>query len=113
MDARLAELVADSAESAAFEAVRQVAEERLLSFETPEAQVEVTVRPEGTSWVMMGQVFGAGPATAILETGTHGSIPLELDDLGRFMVTDVPGGPVRLRLLPIGGEALLTSWVTL
>jgi hypothetical protein len=113
LDARLAELVADSAASGSFEAVRQVAEERLLSFATSDAQVEVTVRAEGAGWTMMGQVFGAGPGSAALETGTPGSIPLELDDLGRFLVADVPGGPVRLRLrLPAGGT-VLTSWVTL
>ncbi|MEV6494226.1 hypothetical protein AB0M20_37230 [Actinoplanes sp. NPDC051633] len=113
MDARLAELVADSAEHAGFEAVRQVAEERLLSFETPDAQVEVTVRAEGAGWTLMGQVFGAGPGTAVLETGTHGSVPIELDALGRFLVADVPGGPVRLRLRPAGASDVLTSWVTL
>ena len=113
LDARLAELVADSAESSGFEAVRQVAEERLLSFATSDAQVEVTVRAEGAGWTMMGQVFGVGPGAATLETGTPGSIPLEVDDLGRFLVADVPGGPVRLRLRLAGGDTVVTSWVTL
>jgi hypothetical protein len=109
LDARLAELVADSAAEAEFEAVRQEEGERLLSFVLDDRQVELTVRAEGAGWTLMGQVFGAGADAGVLEPGGRS---LELDELGRFMVRDVPGGPMRLRLRHSGGD-VLTSWVTL
>jgi hypothetical protein len=113
LDARLAELIADSAAESEFEAVRQVTDERLLSFEAETAQVEVTVRAEGAGWTMMGQIFGVGARAASVETGAPSSAPIDLDDLGRFLITDLPSGPVRLRLRLPAGESVLTSWVTL
>lgn len=113
LDARLAELVADSAAEADFAAVRQDTGERLLSFADGGTQVEVTVRAEGAGWTMMGQIFGAGAQSAEVETGTRGSTPLDVDELGRFLVTDLAGGPVRLRCGLPGGERLVTSWVLL
>ena len=123
MDARLAELVADSAAEADFEPVRQAADERLLSFQAEGTQVELTVRAEGAGWTMMGQVFGEGSdagtdagtviASASVDSGTRGSTPLALDALGRFMVTDLASGPTRVRCRLPGGGSLVTSWVML
>jgi len=113
MDAKLAELIADSTADADFEPVRQATDERLLSFRAEDTQVEMTVRAEGAGWTMMGQVFGAGAGAAAVENGGRSITPLTLDDLGRFLVTDLPGGPVRLRCDLPGGDTLVTSWVIL
>lgn len=113
MDARLAELIADSMADADFEPVRQATDERLLSFAADGTQVEMTVRAEGAGWTMMGQVFGAGAGTAAVENGALTKTPLDLDDLGRFLVTDLASGPVRLRCRLPGGDSLVTSWVIL
>ncbi|MFG1606945.1 hypothetical protein [Actinoplanes sp. NPDC049265] len=113
MDAKLAELIADSTADADFEPVRQATDERLLSFQAEGTQVEMTVRAEGAGWTMMGQVFGAGAGTASVENGGRSTTPLALDDLGRFLITDLASGPIRLRCELPGGDSLVTSWVIL
>ena len=113
LDAKLAELIADSTADADFEPVRQATDERLLSFAAENTQVEVTVRAEGAGWTMMGQVFGAGAGSATVENGGRAATPLDLDELGRFLVTDLQSGPVRLRCHLPGGDTLVTSWVVL
>ncbi|MEV6633005.1 hypothetical protein AB0M54_19875 [Actinoplanes sp. NPDC051470] len=114
LDAELAELIADSTADADFEPVRQATDERLLSFAADGTQVEMTVRAEGAGWTMMGQVFGAGPGTeAVVESDGRATTPLDLDDLGRFLVGDLASGPVRLRCDLPGGAKLVTSWVIL
>jgi hypothetical protein len=84
-----------------------------LSFQAADTQVEMTVRAEGAGWTMMGQVFGAGAGAAAVESGGRSVTPLALDDLGRFLVTDLASGPVRLRCDLPGGGKLVTSWVIL
>jgi hypothetical protein len=113
LDARLAELIADSAAEADFEPVRQATDERLLSFAADGTQVELTVRAEGAGWTMMGQIFGPGTRQAAVETGPRAGTPLDVDDLGRFVATGLRSGPVRLRCGLPGGGSLVTSWVML
>jgi hypothetical protein len=119
LDRRLAELIADSEATApdqAFEPVRQgpdaPATDRLLSFAGGGVGVELEVLGGGgDDLVLMGQVTGA--ARCELERGDGRRLPVELDELGRFLVRELRGGPVRLICSrPDGGE-VVTGWVNL
>jgi hypothetical protein len=120
LDAELAVLVADSARDGAdpdaiFDAVRagEVADIRLLSFTGGGVQVDIEVNRTGGRLDLMGQLSGASGNTCFLEYPQEPAVEVELDDIGRFMVTGTPGGPVRLRCRSAAGTPVTTSWVTL
>jgi hypothetical protein len=108
LDAELAELVADSLDTAG--AVRGAADVRLLSFESGSVTVELEVTPVGPRRRLLGElVGGVGPVRLETPSGSSG---VELDVAGRF-VADVPGGPVRLLCTGPDGVAVATSWTVL
>jgi hypothetical protein len=113
IDAELAELVLDSAVDAGPVLVRAAEEDtvRMLSFESGTVSIEVQVTEADGLRSLLGMVSGAsGPVE--VET-THGRSSVDLDDLGRFSVTDVPSGTVRLHLTADDGTPVTTSWVSL
>jgi hypothetical protein len=107
LDAELAELVADSLDTAG--AVRGASAVRLLSFEADGVTLELEV--DESTRTILGEVTGArGPVE--LDTPA-GSREVALDDEGRFSVSDVPSGPVRLRCTSDRGTFVATSWTVL
>jgi hypothetical protein len=113
IDAELAELVLDSAIDAGPVLVRGAEDEvvRMLSFETDTVSIEVQVTEADGTRSLLGLVSGAaGPVE--VETA-HGRSSVPLDELGRFVVTDVPPGTVRLHLSGDNGTPVTTSWVSL
>jgi len=108
LDASLAELVRDSAESS-LAAVRGDGEDRLLSFESGDVTVEMQVSETGVRRDVVAHVSGATLADATLDTlGASRALPT---DDGVLVVRDLPAGPLRLRLTTTAGAAIATSWV--
>ncbi|HEY6744478.1 MAG TPA: hypothetical protein VI357_02050 [Mycobacteriales bacterium] len=120
IDAELAELSFDSLtdqESAL--AVRSGAdaalEPRMLGFSAvvlgEELSIEVEISSSGDGCVLVGQVFPAGASAVEMQAGTGGSTEVPVDELGRFVIEPVPGGPVRLRV-DHAGRVVQTTWVS-
>jgi hypothetical protein len=120
IDAELAELSFDSStdqESAL--AVRSGAgpalEPRMLGFGAvvhgQDLSIEVEVDSSGDGCVLVGQVFPAGASAVEVQAGSGGSTEVPVDELGRFVIEPVPGGPVRLRV-EHAGCAVQTTWVS-
>ncbi|WP_328322502.1 hypothetical protein OHA70_27305 [Kribbella sp. NBC_00382] len=120
LDSELAELVADSAATEPeleFELVRQGAvdadEDRLLSFDSGDLQVELEVVRDGDDLTLIGQVIGTAPVDCLLEYGDSHRVALPTDELGRFMVDGLSGGPIRVRCRSATGASVSTAWVML
>lgn len=125
LDEELAELVLDSAEAGADledqgvtapSSVRAAHHDvRVLSYEVGELTVEVQVQQDtGHGHELRGLVDGARVEAVTVEAGggadTH---VVPVDEEGWFRAAPVRPGPVRLRLAPPGGPAVVTSWVVL
>jgi hypothetical protein len=112
LDGELAVLVADSAHDG-FEAVRagDVLGPRLLSFACGEVQVDLEVSRTGDQLDLTGQVTGAAEHGCRLEYPRGATLELDLDSIGRFLVSGIPAGPIRLRCYSAAGAPVLTSWV--
>ena len=116
VDAELADLVADSFETAHL--VRGPSVRRLLAWAAGTVSVDVEVSGTGPARRLVGTVEGAGGPVTV-ESAAAGRaagrpadpVTLELDDAGRFSVDGVPGGPVRLRVTRAGARAVITAWV--
>jgi hypothetical protein len=120
LNAELADLVADSAVmsgSLAFDMVRRDsaadAGARMLSFRGDGVQIELQVSDQGEPLALAGLITGAAPNSCVLQHGSASERRLELDTLGRFLVTDVPLGPTRVRCQSVSGSWVNTRWVSL
>ncbi|GAA0938558.1 hypothetical protein GCM10009554_27670 [Kribbella koreensis] len=116
LDSELAELVADSSATEAeleFELVRggAVDVDRLLSFDSGELQVELEVVRDGDELTLIGQVIGTAPVDCSLEYGDSRRVALPTDELGRFLVDGLSGGPLRVRCRSATGASVATAWV--
>jgi hypothetical protein len=127
VDTELAILVADSAgeagadpdldPAAAFEPVRSGAvgsqSSRLITFATDELQLDIEVTVHGDHLTLLGQVTGALIDNCLLEYASGARRELELDSLGRFMVSGAAHGAVRARIRSASGGQVMTTWVSL
>jgi hypothetical protein len=120
LDAELAALVADSAameDELRFDPVRtastEAAETRLLSFDGGGVQVELEVSGQADQLMVVGQVIGAADRGCVLEQADGRVHEVELDSLGRFLITGVTSGPARLRCRSASGGRVSTHWVWL
>lgn len=125
IDAELAELAYDSlADREVLAAVRDASlpgsGPRLLGFgtdfpgEDDGLAVEVEVTVERGRPVLVGQLMPPTPATVTVHRFGPVTEPVAVvpaDDLGRFRIDRVPGGPVRLRI-DTGSHLIETSWVS-
>jgi hypothetical protein len=84
---------------------------RLLTFISAETTVELEVLPAGRG--IVGQV--GGPTVPHLEIRhAAGSVPVEVDPVGRFSARHVPAGPISLRLTSgESGAVTQTEWVVI
>jgi len=87
---------------------------RRLWFGTDGLGVELVVEPpvEGLR-ALTGRLVPAVPATLALVRDTGEPVPVPVDDAGRFAVTGVAAGLLRLRTNRPGRRPLLTAWVLL
>jgi len=120
LDRELAELVADSAAddaAAAFETVRNGATgtqyRRLLSFAHDDVQVDLEVSDHGDRVDLIGQFIGASTQDCALEYADGVNHALDVDGLGRFLVSGVRRGAVRARFSTVAGARMATAWVTI
>jgi hypothetical protein len=120
LDAELAALVADSAameDELRFDPVRtastEAADTRLLSFDGGGVRVELEVSGPADQLMVVGQVTGAADRGCVLEQADGRVHDVELDSLGRFLITGVTSGPARLRCRSASGGRVSTHWVWL
>jgi hypothetical protein len=120
LDAELAALVADSAameDELRFDPVRtastEAADSRLLSFDGGGVRVELEVSGQADQLMVVGQVVGAADRGCVLEQADGRVHDVELDSLGRFLITGVTSGPARLRCRSASGGRVSTHWVWL
>lgn len=118
IDEELAELVSDSHERGDVGVlVRSSTEEvRLLVFEAPELTLELEILPVGTLRRLVGQLVPPCPAHVTVDHAT-GASSQDTDDLGRFLLSDIPAGRARLRCRQSdpgsAAAAVVTPWLEL
>lgn len=113
-DAALAELVGDSGTGVGFETVRaDRADDHVLSYELDGSRAELEVTSTGDGPVLTGQLLDATPEDCELETGDGDRLWIAVDEYGRFLLTQVPSGPARLRFRSLDGAAIVTPWFVL
>ena len=65
-------------------------------------------------WVVrFARLIDAGGPECELETGTGERRAVGVDEYGRFLLTDVPPGPARLRFSSPAGRMIVTPWFVL
>lgn len=110
VDVRVAELVRDSAVGAPATAVRGPGA-RLLSFEAADAVIECEVTAHGSRRDLVGQLVGAVAAAAVqVQVAGADAVDAGVDEHGRFAVSGLPAGLLRLRCPLADGSTLTTSW---
>jgi hypothetical protein len=120
LDSEIAVLVVDtrvgSPSPSAFAPVRDADEtpgQWLLSFSGGGVEIDVEVEdaaPDGLR--LLVQFTGATGGDYQLET-SGGSRCLDVDDLGRLVISGVPHGPIRIRCRAASGAPVTTAWVTI
>lgn len=108
-DAALAELVLDSALAGEPAGVRAATTDtpRMLSFAVGDIMIDVELAVRDRWVALVGQVSRPGPAT-IEVRHTAGTWSGSTDGLGRFVVADLPAGPLRISWTPPGAQAVRT-----
>lgn len=111
LDARVAELVRDSAVDAPAALVRGDGR-RLLSFETGDLAIECEVRRQPARVDVLGQVVGAiaTSVTAHVAAAPEDPVQVPVDGQGRFSIRGLPGGVLRLGARLADGTVIVTSW---
>ena len=117
IDAELAELSYDSLLVGELAGTRGEAETRTLSFEFGAVGIEIEIETDGPARRLVGQI-APGVPESIEVHHVSGGEPLVIgpDRHGRFSLTGVERGAVRLLLRFVPGEGpamLLTEWVTI
>ena len=112
LDARLAELVRDSAIDLPATAVRG-GDRRMLSFEVGDVAVECEITERDLRRDILGQLVGGLAAGIDAEVAGTQRVTVPVDERGRFSVRDLPAGPVRLRCRLADGTTVVTSWAAM
>jgi hypothetical protein len=105
-DSQLAMLISDS-QAEQLTTVRGAAP-RLLTFEVGERSVDLEVTSEARQARLVGQLMPNGVATVTIQHG-DGTSEVEADALGRFVVSDVASGLVRI-CWDREGSRVCTEW---
>jgi len=103
-DAALAVLVAEHEQAT----VRGPAP-RLFTFEVGEMSIDLEVTSDARRVRLVGQLVPTGPAMVTVQH-PDGTSQVPADELGRFVVTDVAGGLMRICCTPYGATRLCTEW---
>lgn len=112
IDAELAELAADS--SLTTSSVRGDQSARLLTFESDNLTIEVEIAQTGSTRRIVGQLVPPTPASIEVQTPDTTPVTVEADALGRFAVSDVPAGLMRLTVVRPGAEPHVTTrWASI
>jgi hypothetical protein len=109
VDAELAELVADSRDTAGA-GLRGAGDVRLLTFTAGDLRLELELLVDGPVRRVVGELSPPGPARVTVEH-PGGELTEDADELGRFLASGVPAGRVRVRCERAGGPAIVTPWL--
>jgi len=111
LDAQLARLV--DAEQLVGSATRAHGEHRLLTFEAPGVTVAIEATEINGARKLIGQLVPSGPHHVALESAAQAgqSLNAPVDHLGRFTLSSVPAGLVRLKCVMPDGTQVVTEWV--
>ncbi len=107
IDAELAELTFDSAESELV-GVRGADATRQVTYQAPGFEIEVAIISDGARR-LVGQLVPPHEGTVQLRFADL-VVAAEVDSLGRFSFEDVPLGPISLRLDLGEGATVETAW---
>lgn len=111
-DARVAELMRDSAFDSPATAVRGPGP-RMLSFESGEVAIECEVTPDAAWRDIFGQLVGGRAPTVDAQVPGQQPVTVPVDADGCFSVRGLPAGPARLRTKLADGTTLVTSWTVI
>jgi len=112
VDAQIAELLSDSAQTDVELAGVRGDGQRLLTFGHAERFVEVEIGEAGERRKLHGYVVPASGGRVVVQGGTDELI-VELDDRGSFAIPPLPAGLIRLRIETADEAALLTPWLAI
>ena len=112
LEARVAELVRDSAVDVPATAVRGPGP-RMLSFEAGDVAVECEVTPQDSRRDIFGQLVGGTAAAVDAQVAGRQAVTVPVDPDGCFGIRGLPAGPVRLRCHLDDGTMLVTSWAVI
>jgi hypothetical protein len=83
---------------------------RLLTFTVDGWQLDLELIVDGAARRLVGELTPAGPAHVEVEHA-GGTLAEDADELGRFLVSGVPAGRLRVRCEPAGGTPIVTPWL--
>jgi hypothetical protein len=108
-DAELAALVDDSG----LALTRAGDAQRLAVFDSDGLSVEIEVSPGSRprSWHLIGQLFPATAARIRIRRQPDEQPAVTADDLGRFMIDQLPAGPLSLAIEVDGRRPVVTDWI--
>lgn len=109
LDARLAELVTDSALAAAPVRARPHTP-RILTFSAPGTLLEVQVAGPSDQRELTGRI-APRPDTDVQIHWPGGHLTVHADLAGHFFAPQVPCGPISVRFRAAGGGTVSTSWM--
>jgi hypothetical protein len=114
-DAELAVLTSDSGLATAPSALRSAAAPRLTVFDSADLSVEIQIEPGARvgSWRLIGQLTPAAPARVQVRQPPAEPFWVDADDLGRFAVDELRGGPLSLLCARPGLHAAVTQWIAI
>jgi hypothetical protein len=122
LDGELAVLVADShaqddqSLGALFEPVRSHTppqnRPRLLTFAGGGVQIDLELGPRQGLVDVVGQFTGSAPGECAIQHASMEWRRLDVDELGRFLFSGLPPGPVRLRCQSTRATPVITAWTT-
>jgi hypothetical protein len=112
LDARVADLVRDSAIDLPATAVRGPGP-RMLSFESGDIAVECEITAHLSRRDVFGQLVGGEASLLDAQVAGEEAVTVSVDADGCFGVRDLPAGPVRLRCPLADGTTLVTSWAVI
>lgn len=114
IDARVAELVRDSAVDAPVNAMRAARGEdaRMLSFEAGDTVIECEVLVRAGGRDVRGQLSGGAALSVEAQVAGLPAVGAQVAAHGFFSVRGLPRGPFRLRCRMADGATLVTSWTS-
>jgi hypothetical protein len=112
LDARVADLVRDSAIDMPADAVRGPGP-RMLTFQSGNIAVECEITAHVSRRDIWGQLVGCEASLMDAQVAGEEAVTVSVRADGCFGVRDLPAGPVRLRCQLADGTTLVTSWAVI
>ena len=115
VDAELAVLTSDSGLATAQSVMRSGTAPRLAVFDAADLSVEIEIEPGARAgrWRLIGQLIPAAPARVQVRQQGAEPVWVDADDLGRFTVDHLLGGPLSLLCIRDGTRAAVTEWIAI